>query len=159
MRYYILLFFVLALTFTSCRKDFDTIPSSGKLEFSKTTVYLDTIFTNVSSSTYMLKVYNKSNDDITIPSIALAKGNASKYRLMVDGTSGLDGPDANTVGDGKIFPNVEILANDSLFVFIEATAGIADANPTDFLYTDQIQFDGGSNELSIVVRFIFVLWR
>lgn len=144
MRYYILLFFALTLTFTSCRKDFDTIPSSGKLEFSKTTVYLDTIFTNVSSSTYMLKVYNKSNDDITIPSIALAKGNASKYRLMVDGTSGLDGPDANTIGDGKIFPNVEILANDSLFVFIEATAGIADANPTDLLYTDEILFDGFS---------------
>lgn len=144
MRYYILLFFVLALTFTSCRKDFDTIPSSGKLEFSKTTVYLDTIFTNVSSSTYMLKVYNKSNNDITIPSIALAKGNASKYRLMVDGTSGLDGPDVNTIGDGKIFPNVEILANDSLFVFIEATAGIADANPTDLLYTDEILFDGFS---------------
>ena len=144
MRYSIFFLFVLFISITSCRKDFDTIASSGKLEFSKTTVYLDTVFTNVSSSTYMLKVYNRSNNDIKISSIALAKGNASKYRLMVDGMSGLDGPDANTIGDGKIFPNVEILANDSLFVFIEATAEIADANPTDLLYTDEILFDGFS---------------
>ena len=142
MRYILLFILTLALTVTSCRKDFDTVANTGKLEFSKTTVYLDTVFTNISSSTYMLKVYNKSNNDIKISSVALAKGNASKYRLMVDGMSGLDGPDANTVGDGKIFPNVEILANDSLFVFIEATASIADANPTDLLYTDEILFDG-----------------
>jgi hypothetical protein len=143
MRYFILVLFVLAISITSCRKDFDTVPSSGKLAFSKTTVYLDTVFTNIGSSTYMLKVYNRSNDDITIPSIALAKGDASKYRLMVDGMTGIDGPDANTIGDGKIFPNVELLANDSLFVFIETTADIADANPADMLYTDEILFDAG----------------
>ena len=144
MRYLLFVISVLILSLTSCRKDFETVASNGKLEFSKTTVYLDTVFTNVSSSTYMLKVYNKSNNDIKISSVALAKGNASKYRLLVDGQSGLDGPDANTIGDGKIFPNVEILANDSLFVFIEATAGIADANPVDLLYTDEILFDGFS---------------
>ncbi len=144
MRYTILFILTLAISITSCRKDFETVPSSGKLEFSKTTVYLDTVFTNIGSSTYMLKVYNRSNDDITIPSIALAKGSASKYRLMVDGMSGEDGSDANTVGDGKIFPNVELLANDSLFVFIETTVDIASANPADMLYTDEILFDAGA---------------
>ena len=144
MRYSILILFAFALSLTSCRKDFDTIPSSGKLEFSKTTVYLDTVFTNTSSSTYMLKVYNRSGDDITIPSVALAKGNSSKYRIMVDGMSGLDGPDADHIGDGKIFQNVELLAHDSLFVFIEETSTIADANPSDMLYTDEILFDSGA---------------
>ena len=143
MRYSILLLLTFAISMTSCRKDFDTIPSSGKLEFSKTTVYLDTIFKNIGSSTYMLKVYNSSSDDITIPSIALAKGNASKYRLIVDGMTGLDGPDADAIGDGKIFQNVQLLAHDSLFVFIETTADIADANPADMLYTDEILFDAG----------------
>ena len=109
MRYSIILLFVLAISMTSCRKDFDTIPSSGKLEFSKTTVYLDTVFTNVGSSTYTLKVYNRSDDDITIPSVGLAKGNASKYRMMVDGMTG---------DNGRMFKNVELLAHDSLYVFI-----------------------------------------
>jgi hypothetical protein len=30
------------------------------------------------------------------------------------------------------------------FIFIETTAS-KDANPTDFLYTDQIEFDAGAN--------------
>jgi hypothetical protein len=144
MRYSILFIITLVISITSCRKDFDTIPSSGKLEYSKTTVYLDTVFTNIGSSTYMLKVYNRSGDDITIPSIALGKGSASKYRLMVDGMTGLDGSDADAIGDGKIFPNVQLLAHDSLYVFIETTADIADANPSDMLYTDEILFDAGT---------------
>jgi len=142
MRYSIILLFAFAISLTSCRKDFDTVPSTGQLLFSKSTVYLDTVFTDIGSSTYMLKVYNRSNNDITIPSIALAKGNNSKYRIMVDGLTGLDS-DNNGFGDGKIFKNVELLAHDSLFVFIETTANIADANPADMLYTDEILFDSG----------------
>ncbi|WP_310554564.1 hypothetical protein [Flavobacterium sp.] len=143
MRYNLLFIITLLLSLVSCRKDFDTVRSSGQLQFSKTTVYLDTVFTNIGSSTYMLKVYNKSSNDITIPSIALAKGTASKYRLMVDGLTGLDA-DNSGFGDGKIFQNVELLAKDSLFVFIETTANNADVNPSDMLYTDEILFDAGA---------------
>ena len=135
---------------SSCRKDFDTSPSTGTLQFSKQTVYLDTVFSNIGSSTYMLKVYNRSNKDITIPSIRLAKAD-SKYRLMVDGMTGTDA-DGNGQGDGRVFPNVELLAKDSLFIFIETTASIADANPTDFLYTDQIEFSStnGTQKVNLV---------
>lgn len=132
------------ISLTSCRKDFETTPSTGNLEFSKQTVYLDTIFSNISSSTYMLKVYNRSGKDINIPSIRLAKAD-SKYRLMVDGMTG-EG------GNGKFFPNVELLAKDSLFIFIETTVNIAQANPTDFLYTDEIEFTStaGTQKVNLV---------
>ena len=126
----LLIFLILILSFVSCRKDFSFEQSSGGLEFSKQTVYLDTVFTNIGSSTYRLKVYNRSDKDISIPAIQLQKGLSSKYRLMVDGIS----------GNGKIFNNVELLAKDSLYIFIETTTSIADANPTDFLYTDKIEF-------------------
>lgn len=138
----ILLGFLLSMT--SCRKDFEFEPSTGDLEFSRDTVYLDTVFTNIGSSTYTLKVYNRSSKDINIPKIQLAKGNTSKYRITVDGMEGVD-EDNSGHGDGKIFNNVELLAKDSLYIFIETTADVADANPTDFLYTDNIQFDLGSN--------------
>jgi hypothetical protein len=46
---------------------------------------------------------------------------------------------------GKLFTNVELLAKDSLYIFYKTTAKIADANPTDLLYTDQIEFDSGAN--------------
>lgn len=123
-----LLFIGFCITFTSCRDDFQFETSGGGLEFSKDTVYLDTVFTNIGSSTYTLKVYNRSDKDIKIPSIRLSKGQSSNYRLMVDGMA------------GKEFSNVELLAKDSMFVFIETTAAVADANPTDFLYTDKIEF-------------------
>lgn len=138
-----ILFLGILISMSSCRKDFDTVPSSGNLQFSKDTVYLDTVFTNIGSSTYTLKVYNRSNKDIAIPTIKLKNAN-SKYRMMVDGMTGED-KDGNGIGDGKSFNNVELLAKDSLYIFIETTASISDANPTDFLYTDEIQFDTGSN--------------
>ncbi len=111
----------------SCRKDFSTIPSTGNLTFSKDTVFLDTIFTNISSSTYGLKVYNNSNENIHIPSIRLGRGSSSFYRLTVDGT-----PEKN-------FEDVLLLAKDSMYILVEATIDYSKvASP---LYTDSIVFD------------------
>ncbi|QBZ99046.1 hypothetical protein [Flavobacterium sangjuense] len=137
MRKLIILFFVgLAVTVSSCRQDFVFEPSTGDLVFSRDTIYLDTVFTNIGSSTYTLKVYNKSSKDIKIPTIRLAKGVGTKYRITVDGMTG---------DENRVFHDVELLAKDSMYIFIETTAGIGDANPSDFLYTDQIEFDSGAN--------------
>ena len=137
MRKLIFLFFVgLAITVSSCRQDFVFEPSTGDLVFSKDTIYLDTVFANIGSSTYTLKVYNKSSKDIKIPTIRLAKGVGTKYRITVDGMTG---------DENRVFRDVELLAKDSMYIFIETTAGIGDANPSDFLYTDQIEFDSGAN--------------
>ena len=134
MRQFILFLGLIAtFCFTSCRNELDFESSIGSLSFSKETVYLDTVFTNIGSSTYTLKVYNNSNKNISIPRVRLGKGQASNYRLMVDGIS------------GKEFENVELLAKDSMYVFIEITSDVAAANPTDFLYTDEIQFGNGLN--------------
>jgi len=132
MRYYLTFLLVIILVvFSSCRNDFSTNLSSGNLTFSKDTVFLDTVFTNIGSSTYNLKVYNKSNQAISIPSVKLGKGEESFYRLNVDGIP------------GKAFEDVEILANDSMYVFIETTI---DYNETpDPIYTDEIVFDTGIN--------------
>lgn len=124
---------------SSCRKDFDFEPATGQeLRFSKDTVYLDTIFTSIGSSTYQLKVYNTSNKDIKIPSIRLAKGASSDYRLMVDGLS------------GKSFSNVELLAKDSMFIFIETTTDIKQQTQnSDFLSTDALLFSSGSAQQKV----------
>src|SRR5690606_7984656 len=121
---------LLLVLVSSCRNDFEFEPSTGKLEFSRDTVYLDTVFTNIGSSTYTLKVYNRSKKNIKIPTLRLGEGENSKYRLMVDGMS------------GKVFNNVELLARDSMFIFIETTINYDDYtnSETSFLYTDQILF-------------------
>ncbi|WP_274475813.1 hypothetical protein [Mangrovimonas aestuarii] len=129
------------LLWSSCRKDFEFTPNTGQLEFSKDTVYLDTVFTNIGSSTYNLKVYNRSNEDIVIPTVKLSSGANSFYRMTIDGMTGQD----NAVG--KVFENVELLAKDSMFIFIETTADIEAlaASQTQYLYTEAIEFDSGDD--------------
>lgn len=136
-RLLLLLLIGFAVSLTSCRNDFDFESRTGGLEFSKDTVYLDTVFTDIGSSTYTLKVYNRSDKNISIPSVKLGKGTTSKYRLMVDGIAGQE------------FQNVEMLAKDSMYIFVSVTADVADANPTDFLYTDQILFGDGTNQQKV----------
>ncbi|RXJ49744.1 hypothetical protein [Gelidibacter gilvus] len=133
--FYFILTISTLILWSSCRKDFEFDPSDGSLTFSKDTVYLDTVFTNIGSSTYNLKVYNRSNKDISIPTLRLSQGQASNYRLNVDGMS------------GKEFQNVEILAKDSMYIFIETTFDIQNVVTANnqFLYTDVIEFDSGAN--------------
>lgn len=126
---------VFGIVISSCRMDFSTERSQGNLTFSRDTVYLDTVFTNIGSSTYQLKVYNKENHAITIPSIRLGRGSNSGYRLNVDGKP------------GKSFENVDILAKDSIFIFIETTI---DYNTiSDPIYEEVILFDSGINEQKV----------
>ena len=140
MKYLYVLALLSCLVFwSSCRNDFESVASTGNLEFSRDTVYLDTVFTNIGSSTYNLKVYNRSNEDINIPTIRLEQGESSNYRLNVDGIP------------GKTFENIQILAKDSIFIFIETTIDITNfPNPDNaFLYTDKIQFDSGGNQQNV----------
>ncbi|MDE0598880.1 MAG: hypothetical protein OSB51_06855, partial [Dokdonia donghaensis] len=140
------LYFLIALagiiTVSSCRNDFETTPSTGNLEFSRDTIFLDTVFTNIGSSTYNLKVYNRSDEAISIPSVRLGRGQDSDYRLNVDGVA------------GKEFEEVEILANDSIFVFVETTLDINEVGNAseEFLYTDAIEFNsvGTSQNVELV---------
>lgn len=132
----ILLIFILFASF-SCRKSFEFEPSTGNLEFSKDTVFLDTIFSNIGSSTYSLIVYNPTRDDLEIPSIRLQQGLQSSYRLNVDGVP------------GKEFQNVPILAKDSMYIFIETTFDVSSINQNEFLHTDKLLFDVDMNEQEV----------
>lgn len=133
MKKYFLYFTLISVVFFSfsCRKDFATIPSFGHLTFSTDTVFLDTVFTNISSSTYAFKVYNTSSKDIHIPNINLGRGENSFYRLNVDGVP------------GKNFQNTALRAKDSLYVFVEATIDVDKIN--DPTYKDSILFDSGNH--------------
>ena len=126
---------------SSCRTDFEFTPDVSSLRFSKDTVYLDTIFSNIGSSTYNLKVYNQSSENILISSLKLGQGENSFYRLSVDGMNG---------NAGKIFENVELLAKDSMFIFIETTVDIQSlTNGNQFLYTDHIEFESRGIEKKV----------
>ncbi len=136
-----LLLLLLIVLWSSCRKDFEADPSTGNLQFSVDTLFLDTVFTNIGSSTYNFKVYNRTENDLNISSIALERGENSNYRLNVDGIP------------GKSFENIQVLAKDSIFVFVETTTDITQqTGDLEFLYTDRILFDpnGSQQEVDLV---------
>ncbi|MCY2687702.1 choice-of-anchor Q domain-containing protein [Salinimicrobium sp. TH3] len=120
--------FLMLVLWSSCRSDFESTETTGNLDFSRDTVFLDTVFSNLSTATYSLKVYNRSGDDIYIPEISLENRTDSYYRLNVDGLPGTN------------FENVEILARDSIYIFIETTVPSKSLEETEFLYTDKLQF-------------------
>ena len=135
---------LLAIALTkACDYDLSFSPAQTQdIRFSSDTVYLDTVFTSIGSSTYNLRIYNQANHNIKIGSIRLGQASDSQFRLNVDGMHGQD------------FNDVEILANDSIYVFIETTVNIKDyaANAPEFLYNDQLLVDEQTVELITLVK-------
>ena len=114
----------------SCRKETIYSVSNTTLRFSADTVYLDTVFTTIGSSTRILKVYNPTSENILISRVFLGRGQSSYYRMNVNGESTKDAS------------NIELAGNDSLYIFIEVTADVLGAN--SLLYTDSILFETGN---------------
>lgn len=110
MKFKLLLFcsFWMLLFAVSCNKDEITFDSpSQELRFSRDTVFCDTVYHQVRSETYAVKVFNNEDKDILIPRISLEKGAASLYKINIDGKPGHD------------FQNVPLRKNDSLYIFVE----------------------------------------
>lgn len=128
-RYFFALTFLMAMSF-GCRKDVVFNTRDAVLRFSADTVYLDTVFTTIGSSTRILKVYNPTGDNILINRVYLGRGQQSYYRMNVNGTNTKDARD------------VELRGNDSIYIFIEVTADVLGAN--SLLYTDSIIFETGT---------------
>lgn len=109
--------FVAALLLVAACSDDEkfTISPTNVLTFSADTVDVDTVFSNMPSSTRSLWVYNRSGSGIRCSSIRLEHGNQSGYRVNVDGTY-LGATEGYQVG------NVEIRKGDSIRVFVELTS-------------------------------------
>lgn len=140
---------VCILLWSSCRKDFDTdVVTPGGIEFSTDTIFMDTLFSGIQSSTQSLKVFNRSDNDITIPMISLERGTASKYTLSVDGLPLIGSP--QTPESGKIFKDIDILAKDSIFIFIEATVDASVDALDDSFYNDKITFSNQEEDVDLI---------
>ncbi len=100
----------------ACMDDdsFTTSPTNT-LSFSTDTVQLDTIFSNVPSTTQSFWVYNKSGDGIKCTTIRLANGNQTGFRVNVNGTY-------LGASSGYQTQEVEIPNKDSIRIFVELTA-------------------------------------
>jgi len=99
---------LIALLFSACREEKFFSGTDATISTSLDTLTFDTVFTEVGTTTKFFKIYNKEEETIIIDEISL-QDLTGHFRLNVDGAS------------GNVAKNVQIGANDSIYVFVEAT--------------------------------------
>jgi len=114
----------LLLLFFSCRRDDYYEGNDVNLRFSVDTLRFDTVFTKVGSATRIIKIYNP----VDLPVRVNLTMDAESQRFFRYNVEGVKGPTAN---------DIEINANDSIYVFVEVTI-----NPDDPLVVSPFIIEG-----------------
>jgi hypothetical protein len=108
---------------TACKKD-KLLTSGGEVQFSVDTLTFDTVFSAVGSFTCSLTIRNPQNQKIVISSLRLENAN-SNFHININGIA------------GNSQSNIEIAANDSIYVFATVNIDPRNAN-TPYLVTDKL---------------------
>jgi len=117
---------------SACKKEGLTTSSEDSISFSTDTLYFDTVFSTVGSSTRKFSIYNTHNAPIKIKSLKLARGSNSLFRLNVNGVPGTE------------FEDLEIRAKDSMWVFADVTVDPQNTN-IPFVVKDSIECSTNGN--------------
>lgn len=139
--FYLSFFAAMLLTAQGCIEDGYTSSPSDRPEFSVDTLKMGTVFTGEGTATHRFVVYNRHSKGLLISSVELTGANASCFRLNVDGLS------------GKTFRDVEIRANDSIYVFAEATLPLSDSDSPQEICADIEFITNGSSDKVVVSAF------
>ena len=126
-------FLLLVLFFTACKKETFITSPDARITISADTLHFDTVFTSTGSVTQAFKIINENNQQLRLNSVTLKGGNSSAFKINADGTPG---PAIN---------NIEISANDSIYVFVNARIN-HNAGNLPFVVQDSIEitFNGNS---------------
>ena len=118
---------------SSCKKDSFITSAEARLTITTDSLKYDTVFTSTGSITKSFKIINENSQKLRLSTIKLMGGAASPFRINVNGTA------ATTLS------NVEIEANDSIYVFASVTINPNAANQP-FIVSDSIQIIYNGNE-------------
>ena len=122
---YIIIFLTTAIFLGSCVKEEYNNDISAKIQFSTDTIFFDTVFTDVGSTTAYLTIRNPYDEFLNINSIALGRGSSSQYRINVNGQS------------SDLVRNIELAPHDSLYILVEVTIN-PNADNAPFVVQDSI---------------------
>lgn len=138
LRNLVVLFITICLSvcFMSCKKDKLLTDPSATVSFSQDSILFDTVFTTIGSTTRNFRVINRNKQKINISSIRLEQGQSSAFFLNVDGTPGREVSD------------VEILANDSIYIFVQVNVNPTNSN-SPLIIQDKIVFTLNGNQQSV----------
>lgn len=122
----------LALLLFSCRKDSFISSPDARVTITADTLKFDTVFVTTGSTYRSFLVINENNQKLRV-SLKLMGGASSVYKLNVDGVPGTQ------------FNNLEIDANDSVYVFAQVNVNPNAAN-LPFILRDSIEVTYNGNK-------------
>jgi hypothetical protein len=137
MKLPILVIFSILLVLTSCRKDSFITSPDARVSITADTLKYDTVFVAAGSTYQSFRVINENNQKLKISSIRLMGGSGSAFKMNVDGISGFQ------------FSNLDIEANDSLYVFVQVNVDPAAGN-LPYIIRDSIQINYNGTECAFL---------
>ena len=114
------------IIFFSCKKESFITSSDARVIITADTLKYDTVFVTSGSVTQSFKIINDNNQKLLLSSVKLMGGNSSAYKINADG---IIGPEIN---------NLELEANDSLYVFVQVNIN-QNTNNLPFIVRDSIR--------------------
>lgn len=136
--YFFFIFLIGCSISVSCISDTFSDSPSDVLTFSTDTLRFGTVFTDLGTPTARLKVYNRASRGVRISSIMMRHDDGI-FSMNVDGVS------------GKIFENVEIRANDSIFIFVECMIA-SNEDPRPFMRVGKLDFVTNGVTQTVVLK-------
>lgn len=142
MNKYLLLLLSILLFFASCEKDeVFTEDLNTRLSYSNDSIFFDTVFTTIGSTSRRLKIYNTNDKAILISKIKLKGGTASAFSLNINGEATDE------------VPLFKINGKDSINIFVKVNVN-PDNQKTPFLVQDSIVIEyNNTNQIVPLIAF------
>ena len=125
--------------FCACKKNSFITSPGAQVSFSSDTLYFDTVFTSAGSITQQVKIYNQNNQKINLSQIQLMGGSGSAFKININGAA------------VSQTTNVEIDANDSIYIFVSVYVNPTAAN-LPFIVQDSILVSFNGNQKFIQLQ-------
>ena len=117
----------------SCKKESFTSSPNARLRISTDSLKFDTVFTSTGSVTQSFKIVNENDQQLRLSEIKLMGGTASPFKININGIA------------SPALSNVEIRANDSIYIFVSVTINPSAAN-LPFIISDSISIQYNGNQ-------------
>ncbi len=125
--------------FLSCKKSSFITSSDARLGISADSIKFDTVFTTTGSITKSFKIINNNEQKLLLSNVKLAGGNSSAFKINVNGLATNDAT------------NIEIAANDSIYVFVSVFVNPTVAN-LPFILSDSILIKYNGNTAKVQLQ-------
>mgnify|MGYP000535314948 CR=1 FL=1 len=133
MNRFVIFILILLVSITSCKKESFITSPEATIYISSDTIKYDTVFVSTGSITQSFKIFNTNNQKLLLSQVKLMGGSQSAFNININGIA------------TDQLNNIEIAANDSIYVFVSVTIN-PNSNNLPFIISDSISVKYNGNE-------------